>query len=105
MFWGRDFRLDSKKGCGCDGLMPATRSQARAGARMPHARSKSAGRSERLAIEGGPKAVRNKLPVDVPNARWHEAHTFTCFGFPTYFEQDMEQIAAARLKVLRAYSV
>ncbi len=28
----------------------------------------------------------------VPNARWHEAHTFTCFAFPTYTESDMEQI-------------
>ncbi len=22
--------------------------------------------------------------VDVPNARWHEKHTFTCFAYPTY---------------------
>ncbi len=24
--------------------------------------------------------------VEVPNARWHEAHTFTCFAFPTFGE-------------------
>ena len=22
--------------------------------------------------------------VEVPNARWHEAHTFTCFAYPTF---------------------
>ena len=42
--------------------------------------------------------------VDVPNARWHEAHTFTCFGFPTYTEVDMEQIANAIEKVIKAYT-
>ena len=42
--------------------------------------------------------------VDVPNARWHEAHTFTCFAYPTFSEADMEQIAAALVKVIRAYS-
>jgi dTDP-4-amino-4,6-dideoxygalactose transaminase len=42
--------------------------------------------------------------VQVPNARWHEAHTFTCFAFPTFTESDMEQIAAAILKVIEAYS-
>ncbi len=41
--------------------------------------------------------------VQVPNARWHEAHTFTCFAFPTYTEADMEQIAAAILKAIKAY--
>jgi dTDP-4-amino-4,6-dideoxygalactose transaminase len=41
--------------------------------------------------------------VDVPNARWHEAHTFTCFAFPTFTESDMEQIAAAILKAIKAY--
>ncbi len=40
--------------------------------------------------------------VDVPNARWHEAHTFTCFAYPTYNETDMEQIAEAILKVIKA---
>ena len=41
--------------------------------------------------------------VDVPNARWHETHTFTCFAFPTYSESDMEQIGEAILKVIKAY--
>jgi len=41
--------------------------------------------------------------VEVPNARWHEAHTFTCFAFPTYTESDMEQIAGAILKVIKAF--
>ena len=42
--------------------------------------------------------------VEVPNARWHEAHTFTCFGFPTFEPEDMEQIADALVKVIKAYS-
>ena len=41
--------------------------------------------------------------VEVPNARWHEAHTFTCFAYPTYSESDMEQIGEAILKVIKAY--
>src|SRR5213594_2845838 len=45
----------------------------------------------------------NYKAVDVPNARWHEAHTFTCFAYPTYTESDMEQIAQAILKVLSVY--
>lgn len=45
----------------------------------------------------------NYKNVDVPNARWHEAHTFTCFAYPTYTESDMEQIGEAILKVIRAY--
>ena len=42
--------------------------------------------------------------VEVPNARWHESHTFTCFAFPTYSEDDVRQIAAALVKVIKAYS-
>ncbi|MGB2822459.1 MAG: DegT/DnrJ/EryC1/StrS family aminotransferase [Phycisphaerae bacterium] len=42
--------------------------------------------------------------VEVPNAVWHQGHTFTCFAFPTYTEEDMAQIAAALVKVIRAYS-
>ena len=42
--------------------------------------------------------------VEVPNAVWHESHTFTCFAFPTYSEEDMRQIAAALVKVIQAYS-
>jgi dTDP-4-amino-4,6-dideoxygalactose transaminase len=41
---------------------------------------------------------------DVPNARWHEQHTFTCFAYPTFEEADMVQIADALVKVIRAYS-
>jgi dTDP-4-amino-4,6-dideoxygalactose transaminase len=42
--------------------------------------------------------------VEVPNALWHETHTFTCFAFPTYTEDHMHQIAAAIKKVIRAYA-
>lgn len=42
--------------------------------------------------------------VQVPNALWHEEHTFTCFGYPTYTEEDMHQIAAALVKVIKAYA-
>ncbi len=42
--------------------------------------------------------------VEVPNARWHESHTFTCFAFPTFSEEDMEQIAAGLVKTIKAYS-
>ncbi len=42
--------------------------------------------------------------VEVPNARWHESHTFTCFAFPTFGEEDMKQIAAGLVKVIKAYS-
>jgi dTDP-4-amino-4,6-dideoxygalactose transaminase len=42
--------------------------------------------------------------VEVPNARWHEKHTFTCFGFPTTTAEDMEQIADAVEKVILAYA-
>ncbi|MCS7315667.1 MAG: DegT/DnrJ/EryC1/StrS family aminotransferase [Bryobacterales bacterium] len=41
--------------------------------------------------------------VEVPNARWHETHTFTCFAYPTFSEEDMHQIARALLKVIDAY--
>ena len=42
--------------------------------------------------------------VEVPNARWHETHTFTLFPFPTLTEEDMQQIAHAIVKVIKAYS-
>jgi dTDP-4-amino-4,6-dideoxygalactose transaminase len=42
--------------------------------------------------------------VEVPNAVWHEAHTFTVFPFPTFTEDDMHQIARALVKVIGAYS-
>lgn len=50
-----------------------------------------------------PKSV-DYSTVAVPNARWHESHTFTCFAFPTYTEEDMKQIAAGFVKVIQAYS-
>ena len=42
--------------------------------------------------------------VEVPNAIWHESHTFTCFAYPTFSEDDMRQIAAGLVKVIKAYS-
>ena len=42
--------------------------------------------------------------VEVPNAVWHESHTFTCFAFPTFTPEDCEQIGDALRKVLLAYS-
>lgn len=42
--------------------------------------------------------------VEVPNALWHEKHTFTCFAYPTYTEENCQEIAAALVKVIKAYS-
>jgi dTDP-4-amino-4,6-dideoxygalactose transaminase len=42
--------------------------------------------------------------VSVPHAIWHECHTFTCFAYPTYTEEDMRQIAEALTKVIRWYA-
>ncbi|UCC96350.1 MAG: DegT/DnrJ/EryC1/StrS family aminotransferase [Phycisphaerales bacterium] len=42
--------------------------------------------------------------VEVPNALWHQSHTFTCFAFPTYSEDDCRQIGEALVKVISAYS-
>jgi hypothetical protein len=42
--------------------------------------------------------------VDVPNALWHETHTFTCFAYPTFTVSDMEQIAEGLIKVIRHFS-
>jgi dTDP-4-amino-4,6-dideoxygalactose transaminase len=42
--------------------------------------------------------------VDVPNAVWHQSHTFTCFAYPTFTEDDMNQIAKALVKTIKAYS-
>jgi len=42
--------------------------------------------------------------VEVPNALWHESHTFTCFAYPTFSEDDMHQIAWALVKVIQAYT-
>jgi dTDP-4-amino-4,6-dideoxygalactose transaminase len=50
-----------------------------------------------------PKSV-DYTKVDVPNAKWHEKHTFTCFAFPTYTVSDCEQIGDALRKVIKALS-
>jgi dTDP-4-amino-4,6-dideoxygalactose transaminase len=42
--------------------------------------------------------------VEVPNALWHQSHTFTCFAFPTYESHHCEQIADAVVKVIKAYA-
>ncbi len=42
--------------------------------------------------------------VEVPNAIWHQSHTFTCFAFPTFTEDDCRQIGAALRKVIQAYT-
>jgi len=42
--------------------------------------------------------------VEVPNAVWHQSHTFTCFAFPTYTEEACRQIGNALAKVIKAYS-
>jgi dTDP-4-amino-4,6-dideoxygalactose transaminase len=42
--------------------------------------------------------------VEVPNAVWHESHTFTVFAFPTFSADDMHQIARALVKVIEVYS-
>jgi len=42
--------------------------------------------------------------VEVPNAKWHEKHTFTCFAYPTYTVENCEQIGDALRKVIIAYS-
>jgi dTDP-4-amino-4,6-dideoxygalactose transaminase len=40
--------------------------------------------------------------VEVPNALWHQTHTFTCFAYPTYEPHHCEQIGQALKKVIRA---
>ncbi|NOY82004.1 MAG: DegT/DnrJ/EryC1/StrS family aminotransferase [Kiritimatiellaeota bacterium] len=50
-----------------------------------------------------PKSV-DYTHVEVPNAVWHQAHTFTCFAYPTNTAEDCEQIADALVKVIEAYS-
>jgi dTDP-4-amino-4,6-dideoxygalactose transaminase len=42
--------------------------------------------------------------VEVPNAIWHESHTFTCFAFPTYSAENCEQIGDALRKVITAFA-
>ena len=50
-----------------------------------------------------PKSV-DYSNVDVPNAKWHEKNTFTCFAYPTYTVENCEQIGDALRKVILAYS-
>lgn len=50
-----------------------------------------------------PKSV-DYSKVEVPNARWHEKHTFACFAFPTYTVENCEQIGNALRKVIMAFS-
>jgi dTDP-4-amino-4,6-dideoxygalactose transaminase len=42
--------------------------------------------------------------VEVPNAVWHQSHTFTCFAYPTYEPNHCEQVAEALVKVIKAYA-
>lgn len=42
--------------------------------------------------------------VNVPNAIWHQSHTFTCFAYPTFSAEACSQIGDALAKVIRAYS-
>ncbi len=42
--------------------------------------------------------------VKVPNAVWHQSHTFTCFAFPTLSEDEAAQVGAALRKVILAYA-
>ena len=50
-----------------------------------------------------PESV-NYSKVEVPNALWHQRHTFTCFAYPTFTVDNMHQIANALIKVIKAYS-
>jgi dTDP-4-amino-4,6-dideoxygalactose transaminase len=42
--------------------------------------------------------------VHIPNALWHQDHTFTCFAYPTYEPVHCEQIGSALRKVIQAYA-
>ena len=57
----------------------------------------------RSAEYASPKSVDYGL-VEVPNAVWHQGHTFTCFAYPTYEPCHCEQIAEALGKVVNGYS-
>ncbi len=50
------------------------------------------------------KASVDFSKVKVPNALWHQKHTFTCFAYPTYEPHHCEQIGAALKKVIRAFA-
>ena len=42
--------------------------------------------------------------VNIPNAIWHQNHTFTCFAYPTFTDEDCRQIGSALTKVIKAYA-
>jgi len=42
--------------------------------------------------------------VEIPNALWHQSHTFTCFAYPTFTESNCEQIGKGLAKVIKAYA-
>lgn len=42
--------------------------------------------------------------VDVPNAIWHQTHTFTCFAYPTFTDENCKQIGDALVKVIKHFS-
>lgn len=42
--------------------------------------------------------------VEVPNALWHQTHTFTCFAYPTFEPHHCEQIAEGLRKTIAAYA-
>jgi hypothetical protein len=42
--------------------------------------------------------------VDVPNAKWYEKHTFTCFACPTYTAENCEEIGDALRKGILTFS-
>jgi dTDP-4-amino-4,6-dideoxygalactose transaminase len=56
------------------------------------------------SVEYADKASIDYSKVEVPNSLWHETHTFTCFAYPTFDEEDMQQIAGALTKVIKAYA-
>ena len=50
-----------------------------------------------------PQSV-NYSKVEVPNAVWHQSHTFTCFAYPSFTAEDCEQIGQAIARVIKAYA-
>ena len=50
-----------------------------------------------------PKSV-DYSDVEVPNAVWHQTHTFTCFAYPTFSEDNCRQIGEGLAKTVEAYA-
>jgi hypothetical protein len=50
-----------------------------------------------------PESV-NYSDLGIPNAIWHQSHTFTCFAYPTFSKENCRQIGKALAKVIKAYS-